>query len=93
LLNTGVAGSYLLAEAFEVEANQSVKNVLENALASDYRVYFFELDEKTRSVVTRDISNLDPESDEPVERDWGGLTGFSSRFGAAVRKSANEANR
>jgi len=60
-----------------------------NALDASYRVYFLEIDKRTRRVTSRDISNLDPDSDGP-EGSWGGLTEFSSRFGDAVRRAVNE---
>jgi len=65
--------------------------VMEHALRSDYRVYFFDLDEKTHRVTARNISNLDPDSPDEHEAEWGGLTGFSSRFGEAVRRAVNDA--
>lgn len=81
----------LLRSAFGASASQTVVQVLKNALTREYRVYSMILDPKTRKVTTADISRLDPESPNSSEADWGGLTGFSSRFGAAVRESANAA--
>lgn len=81
----------LLAEAFEVRQASSVKEVMRHALEAEYRVYFMELDQSSRRVSTRDISDLDPEADNEGEATWGGLTGFSTRFGEAVRKAVNEA--
>jgi hypothetical protein len=75
----------LLAEAFNVRRQLAVRAVMEHALTCDYRVHFLELDIKTHRVRTRDISNLDPGSDEESESNWGGLTGFSSRFGDCTR--------
>lgn len=41
-------------------------------------------------VRSQDISGLDPSSPESAEAEWGGLTGFSSRFAEAVRAAVNE---
>ena len=41
-------------------------------------------------MTTRDISRLDPDAPDDSEATWGGLTGFSSRFGDVVRSAVNE---
>jgi hypothetical protein len=41
-------------------------------------------------VHSQDISTLDPSSPDSAEAEWGGLTGFSSRFAEAVRTAVNE---
>jgi hypothetical protein len=64
--------------------------VMEHALAADYRVYFLDIDASTHRVTTRDISGLDPDAPDHHEATWGGLTGFSSDFGEAVRDAVNE---
>jgi hypothetical protein len=81
----------LLSDAFFVKERRAVKQVMEHALGASYRVYFLQLDEETQRVNTLDISSLDPGAPGDAEAEWGGLTGFSSRFGAAVRTSVNEA--
>jgi energy-coupling factor transporter ATP-binding protein EcfA2 len=81
----------LLAEAFGARATPSMHPVMEHALQSDYRVYFLEIDPRSRRATTRDISGLDPDAPDDREATWGGLTGFSSRFGEAVRSAVNEA--
>lgn len=80
-----------LSDAFYVTRSQSVHKVMEHALASSYRVFFLEMNSRTRRVRAKDISNLDPESTDDAEANWGGLTGFSSQFGEAVRAAVNEA--
>lgn len=79
----------LLADAFDVSRSHSVHQVIEHALTCDYRVYFLQMDDAGQ-VRSRDISELDPGSADAEEADWGGLTGFSSRFGEAVRAAVNE---
>lgn len=80
----------LLCDAFGAQRSQAVRNVLQHALARDYRVHFLEMDTTRGRVTSRDISGLDPSSPDSAEADWGGLTGFSSRFGEAVRSAVNE---
>lgn len=79
----------LACEAFGVRGSRVIRDVMRFALAADYRVHYLNFQPGTAKVISRDISNLDPFSDETGEADWGGLTGFSSRFGDAVRKAVN----
>ncbi len=79
-----------LCDAFSVPESQNMQTVMKKALKCKYRVYFMDIDADTGHVTSRDISRLDPFSDNADEADWGGLTGFSSRFGAAVRTAVNE---
>jgi hypothetical protein len=81
----------LLCDAFGAKRSHSVRKVLEHALSCDYRVHFLQLNPQLGRVVSRDISGLDPGSSDSAEADWGGLTGFSSRFGEAVRSAVNQA--
>lgn len=80
----------LLCEGLGVEATQGMKRVAEAGLSKDYRVHLLEFG-PDRKVHSKDISRLDPGAEDEGESGWGGLTGFSSRFGDAVRKAANEA--
>jgi hypothetical protein len=79
----------LLSEAFGIRDFRAVENVMTNALRAEYRSHFLSPDPSGR-VQSRDISGLDPSSENSDESDWGGLTGFSARFGEAVRAAANE---
>ncbi len=83
----------LLAHAFGAKETPSIRTVMEHALGADYRVYFMESDQRTGRVTTRDISHLDPDAANDSEASWGGLTGFSSQFGDAVRTAVNEDQR
>lgn len=78
-----------VCDAFAVKHSQQMKNVAEAALTKHYSVQLlsFGADERVRS---RDISSLDPSSEDDQVSGWGGLTEFSSRFGDAVRTSVNE---
>jgi hypothetical protein len=80
----------LLAHAFCAGETPPIRKVMEHALAADYRVFFMEIDQESRLVRSRDISGLDPDAANDNEASWGGLTGFSSRFGDAVRTAVNE---
>lgn len=82
----------LLCDAFSVNRSGPLIKVMNHALNSTYRVFFLEEDSGTHKVQARDISELDPGSERPEEANWGGLTGFSSRFGDAVRTSFNSAD-
>jgi len=81
----------LLCEAFGAKSLPFMRPVMEHAMKSDYRVFFLEINGRSHRVTTRDISQLDPDASDDREATWGGLTGFSSRFGEAVRNAVNEA--
>ncbi len=78
-----------VCEAFGIETSQQMQKVTEAALAKTYRTHLlaYESDGKVHST---DISSLDPGSNDERVAGWGGLTGFSSRFGDAVRRAVNE---
>jgi energy-coupling factor transporter ATP-binding protein EcfA2 len=72
-----------LFEAFGIRKYPETQRVLDAALRCTYKTYLFELvkrSEKDYRVISKDISALDPSSDSKPEAEWGGLTGFSSRF-------------
>lgn len=79
-----------LARAFGARETSSIRTVMDHAIGAKYRVYFFDIDQATRNVTARDISRLDPDAEDEKESTWGGLTGFSSRFGEAVRNAVIE---
>ncbi len=66
-----------------------IASVLESSLKKDYRVYAF--DRTDEKVTVKDISSLDPGSDDELISGWGGLSGFSGRVadvvGAALMKA------
>lgn len=79
----------LVCEAFGVPKSQQVKRVAKSALTKDYKVHLLAFEEDGK-VHSKDISSLDPGSDDDQIAGWGGLTGFSSRLGDAVRTAVNE---
>lgn len=79
----------LVCDAFGVPA-RPIHSVATSALQASYRVHVLEFENgKVRS---KDISTLDPGSDDEAIAGWGGLAGFSERFSEAVRRAANEAS-
>jgi len=81
----------LVCDGFGVKGSQALRKVAEAALMKSYRVHLLEFG-KDHRVHSKDISTLDPDSDDQGVSGWGGLTGFSSRFGDAVRKAVNESD-
>lgn len=67
-----------------LSSTASAKRLASAALASKSRVYYF-----PRSGPVRDISQLDPGADNDHEREWGGLTSFSSTAGEVVSAVAD----
>lgn len=80
---------HLACEAFGVRTSKGIREVMDHALRATYRVHYLGFQPETGKVRSRDISSLDPFSEDSAEAYWGGLTGFSSRFGEAVRKAVN----
>jgi len=81
----------LVCQAFGLKDSRPVRDVMQNALESEYRVHHLGPDPATGRVRSKDISELDPLSEDPSEAEWGGLAGFSSRLGEAVRTAVNTA--
>jgi len=88
MLKKHTARWHQVCDAFGVRKPAQMRKVAEAALSKDYRAYL--LDFGSKGVISTDISELDPESDDPRISGWGGLTGYSSRFGDAVRAAVNE---
>lgn len=68
-----------LLEAFEAPKTMPMRRVAESALSKESRVYYFD-----REGYARDISNLDPGSQNDWEAGWGGLSEFSGRVNDIV---------
>lgn len=85
------ARATLVCEGFGVKATRQMKLVAERALAPEVelRTYLMHFQENGK-VISRDISGLDPGSDDPREAGWGGLTAFTTRFADAVRTAVAE---
>jgi hypothetical protein len=78
-----------LCDGFNLEPSRAIEPVMRRALTNTYRVHYLGFGASKR-VTSQDITPLDPGSEDLNQADWGGLTGFSSKFGAAVRKAVNE---
>jgi hypothetical protein len=88
-LKSNKASWRLVCKAFDVAPSQ-MQPVAEAALTKDFRAFLLDFDEAGK-VRSKDISTLDPSSDDESVAGWGGLTEYSSRFGDAVRTAVNEA--
>ena len=66
-----------------------MKDVAQAALKKSVKAYLLSFGEDGK-VESKDISSLDPGAEDDDVSGWGGLTGFSSRFGDVVRTAANE---
>jgi hypothetical protein len=80
----------VVCRGLNVDPSRQMRRVAEAALEKDYRIHALAFDRDGR-VRSRDISVLDPGSDDDQVSGWGGLTEFSSRYGDAVRTAVNEA--
>jgi len=80
----------LLCEAFGVSPTKPLLDVATSALQAKTFVHLLEFGED-KKVRAKDISSLDPGSEDDDISGWGGLAGFSERFSEAVRSAANEA--
>ena len=89
-INKYKGGPQLLSSAFQVDKpTKEMIEVLKNALHMSYRIFHLGYNTETQRVSSRDISPLNPEAEDLHEANWGGLTGFNTRFGEAVREAVN----
>jgi len=89
LTKAGAAPESLL-KVFDAPATPSMVQIAERIMNQiGARVYYFERE----SGQTRDISNLDPSSQEAAEAGWGGLSEFSGRANEAVARAVANAER
>ena len=77
-----------LLDVFDVRKSHAMKTVAAEALQKEARVYYFD-----RDGGVRDISNLDPGSEDAREADWGGLSEFSGRVAEVVASVVNTAGK
>lgn len=81
----------VVCDAFSVPPpyRTSLHSVVTTALTKTFATYALTYEDGQTTAT--DISSLDPGADDDAVSGWGGLAGFSSRFGEAVRKAANSA--
>ncbi len=72
-----------LLKLFGCRFTQPMRNLARRALKKNYKVFYFD----RTSGHASDISQLNADSQEQFEVDWGGLSGFSARANAAVADS------
>jgi energy-coupling factor transporter ATP-binding protein EcfA2 len=82
-------GARRLREAFGLPGTKEVRASMAAALEKSTRTYFLGFDQRLR-VRSRDISSLDPGAEDKATAEWGGLTGFSGRFGRAIAAAVSE---
>ena len=78
----GQAGDVL--KLLGLASTRKTKDLAGTVLESTFNTYYFGRDGRVR-----DISDLDPGSDDTAEGGWGGLTEFSGRVGDVVAEVAN----
>jgi len=78
------ADSTRLLDVFEVGKTEPMKRVANDVCKKKVRVYYFD-----RDGWTKDISNLDPGSQDASEAGWGGLSEFSGRVNDVVASVVN----
>ncbi|HEX3759298.1 MAG TPA: AAA family ATPase [Kofleriaceae bacterium] len=85
------ASYQLVCDAFSVptQYRTSLYAVVTAALTKTFATYALKYEDGQTTAI--DISSLDPGADDDAVSGWGGLAGFSSRFGESVRKAANSA--
>jgi hypothetical protein len=74
-----------LLEVFDVSKTRQIKDVAKHVIEKKFKVYYFD-----RSGEARDISNLDPGSENSFEAGWGGLSEFSGHVNEIVAKIVNK---
>jgi AAA domain, putative AbiEii toxin, Type IV TA system len=78
-----------LLQVFEAPQTQTMIKLAKMVMAKKLAVYYFD----PATGRTKDISALDPDSEEVGESGWGGLTEFSGRANAAVARAVANARR
>ncbi len=73
-----------LLDVFKVRKTGPMKDVAQATIGKKVQVYYFD-----RTGEARDISNLDPGSENHLEAGWGGLSEFSGRVNEIVADIVN----
>ncbi len=77
----------VLLEVFGVPKTQGMLKLAEEVMSKQQRVHYFD-----RGGTTKDISALDPGSEDVGESGWGGLSEFSGRANEAVARAVANSN-
>ncbi len=84
ILKDHKAGEGKLLDIFDVRKTDPMKKVAKEVLNKSTKVYYFDRDGNTK-----DISNLDPGSNDDKEAGWGGLSEFSGHVADVVAETVN----
>ena len=87
-LKTNHGSPLALLDVFEAPNTQPMQKLAETVMTKNVKVYYFD----PVSGRTKDISDLDPETEEAGKAGWGGLTEFSGRANAAVARAVANAD-
>lgn len=79
-----------LFELFDLPTSHGMRDVFAGVLA-EKTVNSFHFEPGEQGVTTRDISSLDPFSEDESIADWGGITRFSSRASDVISRLMQEA--
>ena len=71
-------------QLFELKSSHATWDIADSALKKDYGVYFFE-----RGKTVKNISTLDPGSEDKAVSNWGDLNGFAGRSAETVADVIN----
>jgi hypothetical protein len=82
------ADSTKLLDVFDIQKTDPMKAVADTVVKKSAKVFYFDHDG-----FTRDISDLDPSSDNALEAGWGGLSEFSGRVAEVVSAVVNGSER
>ncbi|MBU3650158.1 MAG: ATP-binding protein [Limnohabitans sp.] len=80
----------LVCDAFDLPHSLAMREMAETALTKNFKAHAFQFMRDSSQIESIDISSLDPDAQDMVTAEWGGLTEYASRFGAAVRQAVNE---
>ncbi|MDO8368300.1 MAG: AAA family ATPase, partial [Saprospiraceae bacterium] len=75
-----------LFDLFDLKKNPSMREIFQAAIGKEFKTWYFEREKD--GIHIRDISTLDPGSDNPDIANWGGLSEFASRAAEVVSKLA-----
>ena len=78
-----------LLDIFEAPHTPLMHDLAQTMMQKKVKVFYFDRESGT----TRDISELDPSSEEEGEAGWGGLSEFSGRANEAVARAVANADR
>jgi len=76
-------------ELFDTRPSKPMRDLASEIASKSLRVYSMAHQPDSGQVYAKDISSLDPNSEDPDIAGWGGLTDFAERAGEVVAKQMN----